>query len=240
MHCPPGMFSLVTVSGNGKTGPIPVSTSPATTCPAACPLKNNGCYADGGHLGIHWRKVTNEERGVPYPIFIEQVKGLPYQQLWRHNQAGDLVKIGELIDALALEMLVEANLGKRGFTYTHHTMGVQHNRELVAWACRNGLVINLSADSIAEADHLMALEIAPVVTILPMDAPRLTISPDGHHVLACPAEDSDITCARCGLCALPLAKRRRKTAQGWRYLIIGFRAHGNRRMRVHQIALERD
>jgi len=43
-------FHIVEKSSNRKTGPIPVTTSPVETCPTSCPLKNNGCYAEGGPL----------------------------------------------------------------------------------------------------------------------------------------------------------------------------------------------
>lgn len=48
---------LTMKSSNVKTGPIPVSTTGAQSCPNACSLKGSGCYAEGGPLGMHWRKV---------------------------------------------------------------------------------------------------------------------------------------------------------------------------------------
>ena len=55
--------ALTMVSRNVKTGPIPVSTTTAKSCPANCPLVNNGCYGAGGPVAIHWRKVTEEKVG---------------------------------------------------------------------------------------------------------------------------------------------------------------------------------
>ena len=231
-----GSFSLTQVSGNDKTGPIPVSTSAEYFCPAACPLKAGGCYANAGPLNFHWKKVTDGVRGVPWDQFLHQVMALWPGQLWRHNQAGDLVGQDNEIDRAALRQLTAASKGKRGWTYTHYPMWSKHNQAAVAEANAGGFVVNLSADDTVAADILMRLEIAPVVTILPADAPRFSVTADGHHVIACPHEETGVTCANCGLCALPLAKRKRKTAKGWRYFIIGFRAHGSQKRRANQIA----
>jgi len=116
----PLLFHLTRVSSNRKTGPIPVSTSSAKTCPPTCPLAANGCYANGGPMALHWREVTNGNRGVVWADFLEAIRNLPKGQLWRHNAAGDLWKPGTVIGSAALTQLVEANRGRRGFTYSHH------------------------------------------------------------------------------------------------------------------------
>jgi hypothetical protein len=106
-------------SSNRKTGPIPVTTTTADSCPDACPLKDNGCYGDGGPLLLHWRKVSNDERGGSWPDLCSFVRNLEAGTLWRHNQVGDLPGNGNRIDRKALESLVFANNGRKGFTYTH-------------------------------------------------------------------------------------------------------------------------
>ena len=113
-------FHLTMVSGNGKTGPIPVSTSANSTCPDACPLKSKGCYASaGGPLALHWRKVSEQGRGDDWATFVSRITALPSGQLWRHNQAGDLPGENNAINTDMLAQLVDANEGKRGWTYTH-------------------------------------------------------------------------------------------------------------------------
>jgi hypothetical protein len=85
---------LTLISGNEKTGPIPVSTTSADTCPDVCPLKNGGgCYAEHGRLRIHWDKVSAGERGMDWDSFCHIIAGLPDKTFWRHNQAGDLPKL---------------------------------------------------------------------------------------------------------------------------------------------------
>ena len=227
------MYSITIKSRNSKVGPIPASTTSAATCPDACPLKKSGCYADGGPLAIHWRAVTNGTRGTGIDEFAESVAALPEGQLWRHNQAGDLPGIGDSIDGADLNKIVTANTGRRGFTYTHKPVfgdsdTARANAAAVAAANRNGFTINLSANTLAEADTLASLSIAPVVVVLDaVEGIRAdTTTPDKRRVVTCPATyRDDVSCATCKLCAV----RDRTT-------IVGFPAHGAGKKKAAAIA----
>jgi hypothetical protein len=214
-------------SSNAKTGPIPVTTSTATTCPPSCPFNNGGgCYATGGPLALHWKKVTDGERGGNFDTLCHQVSALPDGKLWRHNQAGDLPGEGDTIDAADLRKLVKANQGKCGFTYTHKPM-TPANMKLVKAANKAGFTINLSANNLQHADELADLGVAPVVAVVPEDYPRMGTTPAGRKVAVCPAQLHDTNCADCGLCA--------STRNG---VVIGFRAHGATRRRMVHIIKE--
>jgi hypothetical protein len=216
-------------SRNAKTGPIPVSTTSADTCPDACPLKGNGCYADGVPLAILWRNLTAHKIGMEFDEFLAELRALPAGLLWRHNQAGDLPGTGDDIDADMLAELVKANAGKRGFTYTHKpVVDRPDNAAAIAAANRNGFIVNLSADTLAEADQLASMGIGPVVTVLDAaDGTRAdTVTPEGRRVITCPATYQEgITCQTCKLCAAA----RRET-------IIGFPAHGIRARAARAVA----
>lgn len=213
---------LTLKSANKKTGPIPVSTTSRDTCPAACPFKSNGCYAETGPLAIHWREVTAGNRGMPWRDFLRAIAALPDGQLWRHNQAGDLPGIGNEIDAVALGQLADANDGRRGFTYTHKPM-TRSNAAKVRAANRAGLVVNVSANSPAHADTLAngAAKGLPLVTVLPAEidgaVTPVVRTPAGRTISVCPATyREDVSCATCQLCA-----------RGNRTSIVGFPAHGS-------------
>jgi hypothetical protein len=133
-------FHLTLKSRNAKTGPIPVSTSTAATCPTSCPFNaGNGCYASSGPLALFWRKVTENKAGAEYGAFLKQIRALLDGQLWRHNQSGDLAGDGDALDIGALDALVAANKGKRGFTYTHKPLATAAEREAIERANANGL-----------------------------------------------------------------------------------------------------
>ena len=175
---------------------------------------------------MHWAKVTRGERGDNWTTFCNSVESLPLGQLWRHNQAGDLPGLGDAIDVRALSELVSANVGKKGFTYTHKPLANERNREAIRKANAKGFTINLSANNLAHADTLADLGIAPVVTVLPTDTEGKTLNtPKGRKVIVCPATyRDDITCKSCGLC------------QKNRAAIVGFPAHGVSKKRASAIA----
>jgi hypothetical protein len=217
---------LTLVSRNVKTGPIPVSTTSAESCPSACPFNNaNGCYAASGPLALHWRKVTNGLSGDSYGAFLDKVSRLMKGQLWRHNQAGDLIGAGDTLDVQALALLVKANKGKRGFTYTHKPLASQVERDAIRDANKGGFTVNLSGNNLDHADSLVDLAIAPVVVVLPHDATSNTVTPKGRKVVVCPAtQREDVSCASCGLC------------QKQRDSIVGFPAHGPSKRKASAIA----
>lgn len=210
-------FALTFKSRNGKTGPIPVSTSYSNTCPTSCPLRDKGCYAKSGPLGMFWRKVDDGRAGYDWNGFLAAVRTIRPGQIWRHNQAGDLPGRGDTLNRAKLAQLVRAARGTMAYTYTHKPLHSVADQIAIAEANRAGFTINLSADTLAEADTLAALDIGPVVVVLPRDtAPKADIAtPMGRRVVVCPATyRDDITCADCKLCA-----RQRDT-------IVGFPAHG--------------
>lgn len=201
-------------SSNAKTGPIPVSTTEPDSCPPSCPFRGAGCYAKNGPLALHWRKLAERERGMPWGEFCIAIASLPAGQLWRLNQAGDLPGRGEEVNLSELRQLLRANTGKRGFSYSH-----KRSPEALA-AIREandaGLVVNLSANSLADADTLADTGAGPVCVVLPGDTTRNTITPRGRRVVLCPATQREgVTCATCQLCA-----RRDRS------VIVGFPAHG--------------
>ena len=219
-------FHLTLKSSNVKTGPIPVSTSSAATCPPTCPFNNSqGCYAGSGPLALHWKKITDGTRGAQFAEFLDKIQALPLGQLWRHNQAGDLPGNGIEIDGAALGDLVKVNKGKKGFTYTHYDPSISNNAKYIKGANQFGFTVNLSANTTAHADELSALNIAPVVTVLPANQVENTLTPAGRKIVVCPATiREDVSCSTCKLCAVTD-----------RTVIIGFPVHGTQKKRAARV-----
>jgi hypothetical protein len=217
-------FHLTIKSSNAKTGPIPVSTSSKETCPATCSFRSNGCYAESGPLALHWAAVTHGVRGVPWPDFLNAIRALPQGQLWRHNQAGDLYAPGTRIGQAALRQLVDANRGKRGFTYSHHPL----TRSTIAAfkaATADGFTVNASCESEAAADAAVTHGLRAVYVVPSTDTRRIWRSTDGNTVVKCPAQVHDgMTCKRCKLCA-----------QRPQDVIVAFMAHGSGYKRVDAV-----
>ena len=218
---------LTLKSRNKKVGPVPVSTTSRNSCPTDCPFKNNGCYAANFPLASFWNKVDAGEAGADWDTFCKQIANLPDGQFWRHNQAGDLPGDGIAISSPKLQALIDANQGKRGFTYTHYQPYEHINDVLIKNSNRDGFTINLSANNLEHADELADLDIGPVVVVLPADHNKRNVNtPGGRNVVTCPATyRSDISCATCQLCQ----KRDRKS-------IVGFPAHGAARRKASAVA----
>jgi len=176
-------------------------------------------------MRLHWNKVA--ERGCDWSSFCAQVAALPEGQLWRHNAAGDLPGENNQLDTDALRALVEANQGRKGFTYTHKPL-TREIRAAIADANLRGFTVNVSCDSLEAVDSLgLAL---PTVVVLPELAkgerePRVSRTPAGHRVVTCPAQYRETNCAECGLCQ-----------RSDRQYAIGFRAHGYAHKKVSAIA----
>jgi hypothetical protein len=138
---------------------------------------------------------------------------------------------GDRINRRKLEQLAIASQHARGYTYTHKpVLGIgktaSRNRWAIAAAIRKGFAVNLSGNDLSHADQLAALDLAPVVVILPERSPETMYTPQGRKVIVCPAQSRDgVTCATCQLCAV-------KT----RSVIVGFRAHGQSRKKVEAVA----
>lgn len=221
-------FHITRTSNNAKTGPIPVTTSSENTCPTTCPLYGKGCYAKAGPIALHWRKVSDpaEKRSMDTESFLKAIAELPKGQLWRHNQAGDLVHHNGTIDTEFASKLIKANKRKNGFTYTHHDLNDNDNLRIVQDMNLSGFTVNHSADNVKQAvAAYKRFSHVPVVTLLPMDSPNVqTVS--GVKVVACPAEKSKkVNCANCGLCA-----------DAKRSYVIGFRVHGTQKKAANIIA----
>ena len=231
------MILFTAISGNAKTGPIPVSGSQANTCPSACPFspkdgKPNGCYAAYGPISWHWSKLNKGKIGFEWNEFLEKIKALPRQTLWRHNQFGDLKGEDNKIDVKALKELVKANSGRKGFTYSHKIVldkqgkEAAANRKAIKEANDGGFTINLSGNNPDNADELKALKVGPVVSIVPLNSPDSFMTKAGNKVIVCPAQSREnINCAKCRLCQ-----------NVNRSVIIGFKAHGAGIKRVEMMA----
>ena len=170
------------------------------------------------------------KNGLTWSAFCATVAKLAVNTLWRHNEAGDLPGLGDDLDVSALQALVDANRGKRGFTFTHKPLRAEAEREAIKKANASGFIINLSSTSLRDADRLADLEIGPVTVVLATDTPttRATKTAGGRVVVICPAETVGLTCERCQLCAKPQRKS-----------IVGFRAHGQGKYLIDELVLHR-
>lgn len=205
---------VVERSGNKKLGGMPTTVSSAETCPDACALKGEGCFAEFGMLGAHWGRVP--KAGLAWGEFLDWAWARPDGQLWRHNEAGDLPGRNDYLDVEALGQLVRYARGSRPFTYSAKPLIDAVEREAIRNANASGFVINLSSNSPSHADERAALGVGPVVTIVAPGTRTGDRTPGGRRIVVCPAQtEAKLTCAECRICAVPD-----------RVGIVGFLPHG--------------
>lgn len=221
---------LIAKSGNAKTGPIAVSYSPRTSCPPSCAFFRNGCYAEGIRTLTPWKRARSGMRA--WIGFLAKVAKLPAGTMFRHNVAGDLPGKGEEVDPAMIAGLVGATRHLVSWTYSHKRSKLAKLAIRTANR-RDGITINLSANSPADADTLASTYYGPVVTVLPGDtATKVSYTPRGRMIVTCPATYRDsVTCATCGN-GRPLCMRKDRA------YIVGFPAHGVSARRADAVARE--
>ena len=186
-----------------------MSTTSHSSCPN-CPIKNI-CYASRGPLAIHWAQVSSGKRGVELETFCDQLRELPAGTPFRHNQAGDLPGANDRIDREAAESIAKAAAHLDGWTYTHYP---PRGNLRALRAVSRGLVVNLSANDLGQADEYSATGL-PVVCVVPAEHPEHSKTPDGRPVVVCPEQTGKVaSCADCMLCA-----------RSTRKVVIAFRKH---------------
>jgi len=236
-------YSFVRMSGNRKIGYMPAGYSSFLTCWNECTFgKHGACYAKGGHCQMHMHKVTSGARGGSFAKFVEQIDLLPDDIVYRPMVGGDLPGINGELDKASMLALVDANRNRRGkghkrpIGYTHSPVMASQapcgpaNAAIIKHANKNGFTINLSANTVNQADALVDLEIGPVVCVLPKGTIRKTYTPKGRAIVVCPAvlagKLGTVTCSDCLMCS-----------KVDRPYLIGFPAHGMREAIAHKIAI---
>ncbi len=217
-------------SSNAKTGPVAGTTISDDSCPDSCALKfrrdaagtieldaagkprRGPCYAKHGPIGMHWSMVSSGKRGGNYRATLDNLRSVPRKRLIRHKFAGDDPHVNGAVIESDYLYKVECTGTNPHIDYTHHEPS-EHN--LAVWKAgrARGFIQNLSADSVVDADRKFDTGF-PVTVVLPIDAPKVSYTPVGRKIVACPAESANIQCVDCKLCASE------------RPYIIGFRAHG--------------
>lgn len=227
MNTTTARVTITEVSGNGKTGKIPTTRTERSSCPTTCPFYNAGCYATSGRERMQWDRLNRSETGVNWSEFLSQIRRIvPKGMLWRHNTAGDLPHNDGQIDTEALQGLINANRGRRGFTYSHHILG-DHNISALQTANAQGFTVNASTENVEIADQVMTEHGIPAVAVVPStESRRFFTTTSGRKVITCPAAlfPGKVTCATCGLCQIAT-----------RQFIVAFPAHSVSKKKVDKI-----
>ena len=194
---------VVADSGNSKTGRIPVTHRPMTTCPSTCPFLPTGpvggCYATGRIFGM----ADRYSGSITLDDAVARVrKGMHAGARYlRDRVAGDVVTAAGRLDRayVAAITTVATSNGLTPFGYTHAWRTFTPADR--AWLQSSGYVMNASTETPAGAARAVRLGMPTVIAngIVPEGTMI-----EGKRVVTCPAQTrDDVSCASCGLCAKP-------------------------------------
>jgi len=201
------LVHLTARSGNSKTGEIPVTYRPMSTCEPTCAFLPTGdiggCYGTGRIFAI---AAKFAQATVAYSALVERMrKGIsPSARFLRDRVVGDIVTDTSDIDHNYISAI--ADLAREfaliPFGYTHAWR--RFTRDDVARVAATGYVMNASCET--RADIRAAIDLGMPVAIasdLVTEGETFT-RPDGTtaRIVTCPAQTREnVTCASCGLCA---------------------------------------
>jgi hypothetical protein len=222
--CQPAAI-LVFDSHNAKLGPVAATyASIEASCPASCSLKGNGCYAHGGNVALHVRRL-DASKASPLMAARDEADAIdasprPRGKALRLHVAGDCSTIVAANTVAAASGRWLERGGGPVWTYTHAWRSVPRT---MAWERVSALA---SIETAADAKVARRAGYAPALVVAEHPADGRAWKANGITWIPCPAQTRDnITCADCRLC-WDDAKLKARNAG------ITFAVHGSRKRRA--------
>jgi len=227
-------------SGNAKTGNIPVTYRPMTTCANDCAFlpesyaaelvaagrrdpsipAAGGCYGTGRIFGMARKYAATVTAGE---VRAKLAKAAKSARFLRDRVVGDIMTESGEIDHEYIEnvaaLAVESDLIPFGYTHAWRDM----SRDDVERIAATGYVMNASCET--RDDVRAAIDLGMPVTIASdiVSDGETFARPDGTNarIVTCPAQTRETNCAACGLCA-----RKDRAA------VVRFEIHGTSKKRA--------
>lgn len=175
-------------SHNRKTGEVSATYAAQQTCPKACPLRGNGCYAESGNA-YYVTKRLNASSASALSIARTEAKligALPGDRPLRVHNVGDCpTDATAQIVSTAMHHYATRS-GEPAWTYTHAWRTVGRD----SWGDASALA---SCETVAEVRQGRARGYATALVVngsVPTDI----------RTVQCPAQTHGVTCADCRLC----------------------------------------
>ena len=207
--------TAVEVSKNTKTGLVSATYASQASCPASCPHKGSGCYAEVGLTKFTTNRVN---RGaVKGPLAIARLEADAIDTL---TGALDLRVhvVGDCKTPAAAKLVAAAmarhrrKQGRRAWTYTHAWRTVPRK----AWLGESVLASCETAGQVKEAN---ARGYAAAIVVAKFESEK-AYTTEGLRIIPCPNQTSrGLTCLECGICM-------NADALAQRGFTVGFEAHG--------------
>lgn len=188
---------LFTSTKNRKIGDIACTYLPIKqTCPSTCALKDNGCYAQVGYVGLHMRRLEHKTEGMKaYDIIRKEAREIASVGPTANGKALRLHISGDARTAKSANLLRDAAKKWNGkvFTYTHAWRDIARHE----WG---NISVLASVENLHQAKEAIDAGYAPAVTVAHHPADGKAYYKDGVKVIPCPQQTKEITCDNCRLC----------------------------------------
>lgn len=205
-------------SQNRKLGRVSATYMSQSTCPTSCPFFEKGCYANGGRMGIHTRRLNDSP--ITDIIQIAQMEADGIRKLSGYRPLR-LSVVGDHKTNESASLVADAALeytGKHGqpvYTYTHAWREVKRS----SWGVINVLA---SCENVQDVRQAIDDGYAAAMVVTEFEKDTAYKIADDLTGIPCPEMTGKAeTCEQCGLCM-----KADKLRAGRKVIL--FAAHGNR------------
>ncbi len=193
------IVSYIAGSKNVKIGDVDATyASVASTCPSTCSLKDKGCYAQQGNVGIYANRLEKTSAIVAATAEAKAIDAsyrggsVPERNVRIHVSGDSKTIVGTKRIAAAVKRW-KARGGKAAWTYTHAHSRVHRKH----WGSVSVLA---SLDNISQIAAARQQGYAPAIIVNKFDGAKAFML-EGVKFIPCPAQTKDnVTCTSCKLC----------------------------------------
>jgi hypothetical protein len=183
---------MVERSENAKTGPVANTFVSQATCPRDCPLRDAGCYAQHGPIGLITRGLNRSRDSAARAAEREAAA---IDALNPHRVLDLRVHVvGDCRDSRSAALVggamarFQARSGRGAWTYTHAWRDIP----AVAW---QGASVIASCETVEQVREARARGYATALVL-----PRKGAAPKGIKAVACRHEAKGTQCVDCRRC----------------------------------------
>lgn len=213
-------------SDNSKVGDVAATYAPIdSTCPTSCPLKGgNGCYAEGGNVGLQVSRLQRELEGLNGDT-VAILEGDEISHMATHAPKGHPMRVHVSGDSATNFRAMQVARGADVWpgpiwTYTHAWRDVPRS----SWGRVSVLASCESIKDVARA-NVYGYAGALVVAHHPADGRAWVDDATGIKVIPCPQQTRGKRCTDCKLCMKDAWLRDQRAC-------VSFAAHGATHKRV--------
>lgn len=227
------MSKIVTVlnsTQSKKVGDVAVTYAPIQSCPKSCRFLDNGCYAQQGHCGFTFRRLSNAVNSLkdsrPKNIALAELEGilaLSGDKPLRLHISGDC-RTPEAAKILAFGAAkYKEKHNQPVWTYTHAWKDIPRK----AWG---NISVFASCETMKEVQLANNRGYAVCMTrYKPFDKGFFyNNDPEGYWMLPCKEQVSGITCSNCHYCFKDEYHLQNKN-------ILCFFSHGTQKNKINNI-----